>query len=78
MYVFLLVQLATASSAGTVIRVFCTLGSTRKYFRMYELRRGFLRSATISTLTFCLNDQFLVSSSNTETVHIFKLGEVSV
>jgi len=62
--------LATASHKGTVIRVFGLDGK-----KVYELRRGLTRNANISSITFNSNGEFLVVSSNTQTVHIFKLCE---
>ncbi|UYV62183.1 WIPI2 [Cordylochernes scorpioides] len=62
-------MLATASEKGTVIRVFSLADSTK----LFELRRGVIRNASIYSLTFSCNDKYLCTSSNTETVHIFKL-----
>ncbi|XP_021104287.1 WD repeat domain phosphoinositide-interacting protein 1 isoform X3 [Heterocephalus glaber] len=62
-------KLASASEKGTVIRVF----SVPDGQRLYEFRRGMKRYVTISSLVFSMDSQFLCASSNTETVHIFKL-----
>ncbi|XP_054723875.1 WD repeat domain phosphoinositide-interacting protein 2-like [Uloborus diversus] len=63
-------KLATASVKGTVIRIF-SLETDRILF---EFRRGVKRYAEIYCLSFDINSQFLCASSNTETVHIFKLS----
>ncbi|KAJ8284098.1 hypothetical protein COCON_G00029480 [Conger conger] len=62
-------KLATASEKGTVIRVF-TIPEGQKLF---EFRRGVKRCVSICSLAFSLEGLFLSASSNTETVHIFKL-----
>ncbi|XP_054989243.1 WD repeat domain phosphoinositide-interacting protein 1 [Sorex araneus] len=62
-------RLASASEKGTVIRVF----SVPEGQKLYEFRRGMKRYVTISSLAFSMDSQFLCASSNTETVHIFKL-----
>ncbi|XP_030645875.1 WD repeat domain phosphoinositide-interacting protein 1 [Chanos chanos] len=62
-------KLASASERGTVIRVF----SIPEGLRLFEFRRGMKRYVTISSLSFSPDAQFLCASSNTETVHIFKL-----
>ncbi|KAM4692288.1 LOW QUALITY PROTEIN: WD repeat domain phosphoinositide-interacting protein 1-like [Rhinophrynus dorsalis] len=62
-------KLASASEKGTVIRVF----SVPEGQKLYEFRRGMKRYVNISSLVFSMDSQFLCASSNTETVHIFKL-----
>ncbi|XP_073350220.1 WD repeat domain phosphoinositide-interacting protein 1 isoform X2 [Pagrus major] len=65
-------KLASASERGTVIRVF----SIPEGLRLFEFRRGMKRYVNISSLSFSHDGQFLCASSNTETVHIFKLEQV--
>ncbi|XP_030746586.1 WD repeat domain phosphoinositide-interacting protein 2 isoform X2 [Sitophilus oryzae] len=65
------VRIATASEKGTVIRIFSVLDGSK----VFEFRRGVKRCVSISCLAFSLCGQFLCCSSNTETVHIFKLEE---
>ncbi|KAL1497702.1 hypothetical protein ABEB36_008619 [Hypothenemus hampei] len=65
------IKIATASEKGTVIRVFSVTDGTK----LFEFRRGVKRCVTISCLSFSTCGQFLACSSNTETVHIFKLEE---
>uniref|UniRef100_A0A7N4PX18 WD repeat domain, phosphoinositide interacting 1 n=1 Tax=Sarcophilus harrisii TaxID=9305 RepID=A0A7N4PX18_SARHA len=62
-------KLASASEKGTVIRVF----SVPEGQKLYEFRRGMKRYVNINSLVFSMDSQFLCASSNTETVHIFKL-----
>jgi len=62
-------MIATASEKGTVIRIF----SIPDGQKMFEFRRGVKRCANIYALAFSPDSLFLTSSSNTETVHIFKL-----
>nr|XP_039259061.1 WD repeat domain phosphoinositide-interacting protein 2-like [Styela clava] len=62
-------RLATASDKGTVIRVF----SVPDGKKLFEFRRGVKRCVSINSLSFSSNAMFLTASSNTETVHIFKL-----
>lgn len=64
-------RIATASEKGTVIRVFSVTDATR----LFEFRRGVKRCVAISCLAFSMCGQFLCCSSNTETVHVFKLEE---
>ncbi|GJJ71126.1 autophagy-related protein 18 [Entomortierella parvispora] len=62
-------MLATASDKGTVIRIF----SIPNAQRLYQFRRG-SQSAKIYSLSFNLVSTLLCVSSDTDTVHIFKLG----
>uniref|UniRef100_A0A6Q2ZJ67 WD repeat domain, phosphoinositide interacting 1 n=1 Tax=Esox lucius TaxID=8010 RepID=A0A6Q2ZJ67_ESOLU len=64
-------KLASASERGTVIRVFAIPEGQR----LFEFRRGMKRYVSISSLSFSADAQFLCASSNTETVHIFKLEQ---
>ncbi|KAI9014398.1 WD40-repeat-containing domain protein [Phycomyces nitens] len=61
--------LATASEKGTVIRVF----SIPKAVKVYQFRRGSY-IAKIFSMSFNLVSTLLCVSSDTETVHIFKLA----
>lgn len=56
---------------GTVIRVHDVLNGSCTH----EFRRGYARCVTIFSLCFSSDSLFLSASSNTETVHIFKLEE---
>lgn len=56
---------------GTVIRVHDVLNGNCTH----EFRRGYARCVTIFSLCFSSDSLFLSASSNTETVHIFKLEE---
>nr|XP_054598182.1 WD repeat domain phosphoinositide-interacting protein 1 isoform X1 [Nothobranchius furzeri] len=62
-------NLASASERGTVIRVF----SVPEGQRLFEFRRGMKRYVSINCLCFSPDGHFLCASSNTETVHVFKL-----
>ena len=66
-------KLATASVKGTVIRVF----SVPDGEKLFEFRRGVKRCVSIGSLGFSPDSMFLCVSSNTETVHIFKLEQVT-
>lgn len=63
------VLLATASEKGTVIRVFCVVNGQK----VHEFRRGVIRYVNIASLTFSNCANYVCASSNTETVHIFKI-----
>ncbi|KAF9930017.1 autophagy protein [Modicella reniformis] len=65
-------MLATASDKGTVIRIW-SIPDAR---RLYQFRRG-TQSARIHSISFNLVSTLLCVSSETDTVHIFKLGESS-
>ncbi|XP_002978578.2 autophagy-related protein 18d [Selaginella moellendorffii] len=60
--------LATASTKGTLIRIFNTMDGTR----LQELRRGADR-AQIFSIAFSPNAQWLAVSSDKGTVHVFRL-----
>jgi len=62
-------KMATASSKGTVIRVFTTLTGNV----IFEFRRGVRRYANIYSLSFSPDSKYLCASSNLETIHIFRL-----
>ena len=64
-------RVATASDKGTVIRIFNVSDGTK----VYELRRGLKRTAFIHSLSFSPCGHFLACSSNTETIHIFRLDD---
>lgn len=64
-------KLATASGKGTVIRVF----SVPDGQKLFEFRRGVKRCVSIGSLAFSPDSKFLCASSNTETIHIFKLED---
>ncbi|XP_047024532.1 WD repeat domain phosphoinositide-interacting protein 2 isoform X2 [Helicoverpa armigera] len=66
-------RLATASERGTVIRVFAVPERTR----LYEFRRGVKRCVSIACLAFSACGAYLAATSNTETVHVFRLGEAA-
>jgi WD40 repeat protein len=61
-------KLATASEKGTIIRIF----NVRTCECMQELRRG-SEYATIYSIAFDLNSEWLACSSDSGTVHIFGL-----
>lgn len=65
------VLLATASEKGTVIRVFCVKNAQK----VMEFRRGVKRYAQIVSLNFSLCNNFVSVSSNTETIHVFKIDQ---
>ncbi|ORX96135.1 WD40 repeat-like protein [Basidiobolus meristosporus CBS 931.73] len=63
-------MVATASDKGTVIRVF----SLPNFQRLYQFRRGSY-PAHIYSISFNIVSTLLSVSSDTETVHIFKLSK---
>ncbi|XP_050077660.1 WD repeat domain phosphoinositide-interacting protein 2-like isoform X3 [Anopheles maculipalpis] len=68
------VLLATASEKGTVIRVFCVKNGQK----VHEFRRGVKRHVSIGSLNFSTCASFVVASSNTETVHIFRIDPKAI
>ena len=54
-----------------MIRIFNVSDGTK----VYELRRGLKRTATIYSLSFSPCGHFLACSSNTKTIHIFRLDD---
>lgn len=63
--------IATASEKGTVIRVFCAKNGQK----VHEFRRGVKRQVKIASLKFSYCANYLCVSSNTETVHVFKIDQ---
>ncbi|RUS14597.1 hypothetical protein BC938DRAFT_477296 [Jimgerdemannia flammicorona] len=63
-------RMGCSNSVGTVIRVF----SIPNAHKLYQFRRGSY-PARIFSISFNLVSSLLCVSSDTETVHIFKLGE---
>lgn len=66
--------LATASEKGTVIRLFCVKNGQK----IHEFRRGLKRHVSIGSLNFSICASYVVASSNTETVHIFRIDPKSI
>ncbi|KAG0684266.1 autophagy protein [Pichia californica] len=62
--------LATASDKGTIVRVF----SVERGVKLYQFRRG-TYNTKIYSLAFSPSNMFLIASSATGTVHVFRLGE---
>jgi WD repeat-containing protein 45 len=62
--------LSTASTSGTVIRVF---SRATNYSKPQELRRGSYAASVIS-LTFSIDSSYLVVSSDKATIHIFRVN----
>lgn len=62
--------LATASNKGTIVRVF-NVNSGEK---LYQFRRG-TYPTRIYSLSFSSDNNYVVATSASETVHIFRLGE---
>lgn len=64
--------LATASDRGTIVRVF----NSESGAKLHQLRRGSY-AATIHCLSFSLQSSMLAVTSDSDTVHIFRLGSDS-
>ncbi|CAF5176724.1 unnamed protein product, partial [Rotaria magnacalcarata] len=62
-------KIATASNKGTVIRIHSSIDG----LCLFEFRRGVRRVATVYSLAFSPDSMYLAASSNTETIHIFRL-----
>lgn len=62
--------LATASDKGTIVRVF----SVETGVKLYQFRRG-TYPTKIFSLNFSSDNRYVVATSSSETVHIFRLGE---
>lgn len=62
--------LATASDRGTIVRVF----NVQTGVKLYQFRRG-TYSTKIYSLKFSLDNKYVVATSSSGTVHIFRLGE---
>uniref|UniRef100_A0A0K0E3N2 WD repeat domain phosphoinositide-interacting protein 2 n=1 Tax=Strongyloides stercoralis TaxID=6248 RepID=A0A0K0E3N2_STRER len=62
-------MIATSSTKGTVIRIWDVSSGDK----LFEFSRGVSRCVTIYSLAFSPCSGYLAASSNTETVHIFKL-----
>lgn len=62
--------LATASDKGTIIRVF----SVETGVKLFQFRRG-TYPTKIYSLSINQDNQYVVATSSSETVHIFRLGE---
>ncbi|CUM63337.1 uncharacterized protein PRCAT00000909001 [Priceomyces carsonii] len=62
--------LATASDKGTIIRVF----SVTTGIKLYQFRRG-TYPTKIYSLKFSSDDMYVIATSASGTVHIFRLGE---
>ncbi|XP_043085977.1 WD repeat domain phosphoinositide-interacting protein 1 isoform X2 [Puntigrus tetrazona] len=63
------IALYDALNLGTVIRVFGVPDGVK----LFEFRRGMKRYVSISSLSLSADAEFLCASSNTETIHVFRL-----
>lgn len=62
--------LATASDKGTIVRVF----SVHSGVKLFQFRRG-TYPTKIYSLGFSVDNKFVVATSSSETVHVFRLGD---
>ena len=62
--------LATASDKGTIVRVF----NVETGVKMFQFRRG-TYPTTIYSLNFSKGNNYVIATSSSGTVHIFRLGE---
>eukprot|EP00127_Corallochytrium_limacisporum_P005022 Clim_evm18s197 gene=Clim_evmTU18s197 len=65
-------MIATASDKGTIIRIFSVPDSKK----LFQFRRG-TKPATIYSIAFSVTGKFLCVSSDTDTIHIFKIEDGS-
>lgn len=65
--------LATASDKGTIVRVF----NVQTGVKLYQFRRG-TYPTKIYSLSFSENNKYVVATSSSETVHIFRLGDAEL
>ena len=66
-------HIATCSCKGTIIRIF----SIPKGERLYSFRRG-MNSAQVFFVCFNINSNYMLLSSNSGTIHIFKMSEEAI
>ena len=66
-------HIATCSCKGTLIRVF----SIPKGERLHSFRRG-MNPAQVFSICFNINSNYLLLSSDTGTIHLFKMGEEAI
>lgn len=62
--------LATASDKGTIVRVF----SVHSGVKLFQFRRG-TYPTKIFSLSFSVDNKYVVATSSSETVHVFRLGD---
>ncbi|KAM9914226.1 hypothetical protein OXX69_000851 [Metschnikowia pulcherrima] len=62
--------LATASDKGTIVRVF----NVHTGVKLYQFRRG-TYPTKIFSISFSNDNKYIVATSASETVHVFRLGE---
>ena len=67
--------LATASTTGTVIRLWA-LKTVGEVEQLAELRRGVRRHALIESMNFSEDGKWLALASDTETLHIWRLDKL--
>lgn len=65
--------LATASDKGTIVRVF----NVKTGSKLYQFRRG-TYPTKIFSLSFSKDNLYVLATSSSETIHIFRLGEAEL
>ncbi|PRP84891.1 hypothetical protein PROFUN_06742 [Planoprotostelium fungivorum] len=70
-------MVATASTKGTVIRIFSLVDEVFGGRQLHQLRRG-TYPATIYSIAFSPDSNFLAASSDTGTVHVFRSNDTGV